>query len=258
MTQSYSYGDGNQIDLRIPKTAELAATYIRRQIVKGELAEGDSLPSESALMAQFNISRPTLREAFRILESEALISVRRGAHGGGRVHVPNGDVAARYAALVLQYRGATVADVYEARTILEPPAAGMIAQRRDRAKAVKTLEAKVEEAREALEISVDNFIEIHHGFHQLLVELAGNETLLVLSGMLEHITNSVGHLFLEIQGEAPTRQQSRKAVKAHSRVIEIIASGDANGAEEYWRRHLVESGAAQADSSSQMVVDLLN
>ena len=73
-------------------------------------------------MAQFGVSRPTLREAFRVLEAEGLISVRRGAHGGARVHTPDVDVAARYAGLVLEHRGATLADVYEAAGLIEPPA----------------------------------------------------------------------------------------------------------------------------------------
>jgi hypothetical protein len=44
-----------------PKTAELIASYIRGQIVRGELATGDTLPSEGALMEMFSVSRPTLR-----------------------------------------------------------------------------------------------------------------------------------------------------------------------------------------------------
>ena len=48
----------------MPKTAELVAAELRRKIVRGELAEGDALPSEAALMAEFAVSRPTLREAF--------------------------------------------------------------------------------------------------------------------------------------------------------------------------------------------------
>src|SRR5438445_51107 len=110
--------------VRVPKTAELVAAHLRRQIVRGELKEGDALPPETALMEQFSVSRPTLREAFRVLESEALITVRRGSHGGARVHVPNGDVAARYAGLVLQFRETTLADVLEARAVIEPPCAG--------------------------------------------------------------------------------------------------------------------------------------
>ena len=65
--------------VRVPKTAELVASQLRRQIVRGDLKEGDALPPESTLMERFGVSRPTLREAFRVLESEALISVRRGA-----------------------------------------------------------------------------------------------------------------------------------------------------------------------------------
>jgi DNA-binding FadR family transcriptional regulator len=70
--------------LRAPKTAELIASYIRGQIVRGDLKTGDALPSETVLMEMFGVSRPTLREAFRILEAESLISVRRGARGGAR------------------------------------------------------------------------------------------------------------------------------------------------------------------------------
>src|SRR6266516_4600293 len=119
--------------LRIPKMAELVAQQLRRQIVSGELTEGSALPSESVLMAQFGVSRPTLREAFRVLESEGLISVRRGAHGGARVQTPKGDIAARYAGLVLEFCGTTLEDVYDARNILEPPCAAMLASKRTQA-----------------------------------------------------------------------------------------------------------------------------
>src|SRR6266513_4730852 len=105
--------------VRVPKTAELVASHLRRQIVRGELKEGDALPPESALMEHFGVSRPTLREAFRVLESEALITVRRGSRGGARVRLPTVDVVARYAGLVLEHRGASVADLSTAKAILE-------------------------------------------------------------------------------------------------------------------------------------------
>ena len=116
--------------IRVPKTAELVAAELRRKIVRGELAEGDALASEAALMAEFAVSRPTLREAFRVLESESLISIRRGARGGARVQLPNGNVAASYAGLVLEYRGTTLQDVYDARTYIEAPCAALLAKRR--------------------------------------------------------------------------------------------------------------------------------
>src|ERR1700739_234526 len=117
----------------------MLAAHLRRQIVLGELKEGDQLPSESVLMEQFGVSRPTLREAFRILEAEGAITVRRGgrggargraagsgavtgrraARGGARVRLRGIGCAARQVGLVLQYRGTLLSDVYEIRTVLE-------------------------------------------------------------------------------------------------------------------------------------------
>src|SRR3546814_9043440 len=77
--------DNGNARIRVPKTSELVADQIRAQIVRGELQEGDSLPPEGTLMSTLGISRPTLREAFRILEAENLISVVRGSRSGARV-----------------------------------------------------------------------------------------------------------------------------------------------------------------------------
>src|SRR6201996_2521725 len=115
--------------VRAPKTGELIATHLRRQIVRGELRPGETLPAESQLMEQYGVSRPTLREAFRILEAETLISVRRGSRGGARGVAPDASVAARYVGLMLQMQGATINDVYEARMISEPPCARLLALR---------------------------------------------------------------------------------------------------------------------------------
>ena len=64
-------------------------------------------------MQRFGVSRPTLREALRVLEGESLLSIQPAPRGGARIHTPDGDAAARYAGLALQFRGATVADVYD-------------------------------------------------------------------------------------------------------------------------------------------------
>src|ERR1051325_7943592 len=111
----------------LPKVAQLIADELLSQIIRGVLPEGASLPSEASLMEQFGVSRPTLREAFRVLEAESLITVRRGAHGGARVSAPDADVAARFAGLILEYRGATLGDIYRAAAVIEPPCARPLA-----------------------------------------------------------------------------------------------------------------------------------
>ena len=81
---------------------------------------GFRLPPEGQLMESLGISRPTLREAFRILEAEGLISVVRGSRTGAKVHQPSVDLVSRYAGYVLESRGTTVADLYQARLAIEP------------------------------------------------------------------------------------------------------------------------------------------
>ncbi len=236
--------------VRVPKTAELVAGRIRSQIASGELASGNALPSESALMEEFNVSRPTLREAFRILESENLISVRRGARGGARVQLPDHDVAARYTALILQYKGVTLADVFEARTLVEVPAARTLASRPDRRQMAQKLRA-VLETEEGGVSTVSHSTE----FHRLLVELTGNETLTLLTGMLELITEAAASS-IDNEGTSDERQ-ARRSHRAHKRLIELIEAGDADEAEDVWRRHLVEGARYLYGAGGGAVIDVL-
>jgi GntR family transcriptional regulator, transcriptional repressor for pyruvate dehydrogenase complex len=235
--------------VRVPKTAELVAAHVRRRIVRGELKEGDALPPETALMEEFAISRPTLREAFRILESEGLITVRRGARGGARVQIPTSEVAARYAGLVLQHRGTTLADVLEARVIVEAPAAGIVAGRRDRAKAAAALRQWLE----GHPAEDPDF----HGFNRLLVQLTESETLILLTTMLESISDAATASYRKVVHEEDARL-ARKAERTRLKVIELIEDGDEGGAEELWRKHLTEAGKVIMGANGQTLVDILS
>src|SRR5262249_11182928 len=95
---------GSFAPVRIRKTAEVVADDIRRMILTGRLKEGDTLQPEAQIIADFCVSRPSIREAFRILESEKLISISRGSRGGARVHAPSPELVARYAGFVLEAR----------------------------------------------------------------------------------------------------------------------------------------------------------
>jgi DNA-binding FadR family transcriptional regulator len=226
--------------LHLPKAAELIAGHLRGQIVRRELVEGEGLPPESSLMEQFDVSRPTLREAFRILESEGLISVRRGAHGGARVHLPSAAVAARYAALVLQVDGALLSDVYQARTIIEGPVAGILADRRS-ADDVAVLRALNDEAAECEDDQVA-VLAVHHRFHNALIELVDNKTLSLLARIIDEILDAVDFRHVEaLLGEESELRSSKRAQRTHVRLVELIEAGAAVESEGLWRKHLSEA-----------------
>jgi GntR family transcriptional regulator, transcriptional repressor for pyruvate dehydrogenase complex len=237
--------------------AELVASDLRKQIIRGALAEGASLPSESVLMAQFGVSRPTLREAFRVLEAERLIVVRRGAGGGGRVQSPSRSVAAGYAGLVLEHQRTTMKDVCEARLVLEPPTAGLLARRRTKADLARLEAALVEH--ETMSADPALVLQTHHTFHALVVDLAGNETLALLNAMLADILGQANWSRISADlGTAVHERAERDTVRSHRKLVELVTARDAAGAERVWRRHL-EAGCAYllAGMGDATVLDLL-
>jgi len=243
--------------VRVPKMAEVIASRLRKQIISGELSEGDALPSEAVLMEQFGVSRPTLREAFRVLESESLITVRRGAHGGARVHVPDSDVAARYAALVLEYRQTTLRDVYAVRGVLEPACAAMAADRRT-SEDLEKLWAAVKEAERQADDPM-KFIEHQTSFHKLLVSVSGSQTMLLLYEMVQRIIDKSNIAHIQQDAGSPENvRNNQKGVRAHRRLVELIEQYDADGAAELWRKHLDEAEAYLLGSDDPVtVLDLL-
>jgi GntR family transcriptional regulator, transcriptional repressor for pyruvate dehydrogenase complex len=241
--------------VRVPKAAELVAADLRRQIIRGELAQGDALPPESDLMARFGVSRPTLREAFRVLESENLITIRRGARGGARVQPPDREVAARYAAFTLEYRGVTLRDVYDARAALEVPSVGKLALARTDAD-LDVLEAALS-GQEAVAQDARESIRLHGDFHTLLVRLAGNQTLTLLNEMLHDIVE-VANTSLQPSAGPAVRSARESTNKTHRRVVEYLRARDQRRAEDLWRRHLQEAqGYLLGEDVVSTVTDLL-
>jgi len=244
--------------VRVPKAGEMVAAHLRRQIVLGELKEGDQLPPESVLMEQFGVSRPTLREAFRILEAEGAITVRRGVRGGARVQVPDISVAARQVGLVLQYRGALLSDVYEVRTVLESAAARMAARRRTSADLAR-LQESVDRHEESVVDDPGASFAADAEFHELIVEMSGSETLQILVGMVGNIIREGDRSYAESHDWQHEQELAKIAIRAHRKLVELIRKRSGEEAEELWRKHLAESAkVVLGDRSTATVVELLS
>ncbi len=240
--------------LREPKMADRVATQLRRMFIKGEIPEGTMLPPESELMERFGVSRPTLREAFRVLESESLIEVQRGVRGGARVTRPRRKTLARYAGLILEYEGVTLKDVYDARMALETPMVVQLAKVRNPAviaelEDIVDRESQLEPGSDAVDQLTD--------FHAAIARLSGNKTLQIVSDMLHHIIEKANRSLQPTKG-ARAEQAVRRSAKTHRMVLDLIKAGDAEKAGELWKRHLQKAEEfLLAGSELSTVVDLL-
>jgi DNA-binding FadR family transcriptional regulator len=240
--------------VRVPKAGELVAADLRRRIVTGAISPGDPLPSETLLMEEFGVSRPTMREAFRILESESLITVLRGAHGGARAMAPDPAIAARHLGLLLQFHEVPLADVYRSRTEIEVAAVRALAGLT--AKKLQPLEDLIDRAAGALDDAVE-FAQVDTAIHQALIDLSGLQTLSVLAGMLLNIMEAHNTLFMSVHGEEQQRQADELALRAYKRLLNHLRDGDAVGAAETWRRHLKKVEQYMVGDSDTTLVELL-
>jgi DNA-binding FadR family transcriptional regulator len=244
---------------RNPKAAARIATRLRREIVTGSLHMGEKLLPERILREQFQVSRPTLREAMRMLESESLIRISRGQHGGARVQKLDIEVTARQVGVYLQMEGTTLADVLQARTIIEAPAAGLIAAQRSLA-VVERLQECVAEARRAYDRRDPRGQASSQGrFSEILTTHCHNKTISLFATLLHDI---IRRQMTDVAVRTHMREGGRKmqwlAIRGREKLIELIVAGKAEEAEQFWRVHLEGSARViQSAFRAQMPIDVL-
>jgi DNA-binding FadR family transcriptional regulator len=244
-------GPDGRTKLRSLRLPELMAADIRRQILEKQLAPGQALPSEAELIAQYGVSRPSLREAMRVLESEQLIVVRRGKGGGAIIRAPDLDQAARQLGFVMQDRGVTLGDVHRARTIIEPPALAALAAAAT-PEQLAELEGLVSEAAATLD-EPRRFRSLTGVLREKMVEMTGAVTATLIMRLLREL--------LEMQGGggfAPERldRLNRTSLKSHQRLLQLIADGDPEAVEVFWRKHLSKAGLHLEGRATHRLVDL--
>lgn len=226
--------------MHVPKAPEIVASRIKKQIIAGTLNEGDLLQSESKLMEEYGVSRPTIREAFRILEAERLITVSRGARGGAVIHAPDPGLVASYMLLVLQSERTTIDEIFGARTLLEPPVVRMVAQTAAKT-APAILRERLAQETEVIE-NVPAFAAAVAEFHRTLVQLSGNKPLILLIETIHSVVARYQTMVMSMhrlgQASADVRSSMSVALKSHKKLIDMIERGDADAAELHWRKHM--------------------
>jgi DNA-binding FadR family transcriptional regulator len=233
------------------KFAQVVADDLRARIGRGELRAGEPLPSEQSLIKSYGVSRPTLREAMRILESESLVSVRLGSKGGIFVRYPDPDVAVRQSGLLLQLGGVTVGDAYMARVAMEPTCVRWLAERHD-ARVVVTLR-RLCETLKAIEGDVMASALGSNEFHEKLVELTENMTLYFSARVIRNLLDATFLEWPDFLQDEGTFKRIAHTRKNYDILINLIEAGKADASEQHWRNHLSQVASNRLTQSSLLV-----
>lgn len=245
---------------RPPHVAEWVAGALRKRILDGDLADGDLLPKQEELLAEFGVSRPSLREALRILEAEGLLSVRRGKLGGSVVHRPRVANAAYTLGLVLRAEDVPVEDVSRALHLIEPICASLCAARPDRDEAVLPRLREVHEAAGACIDDARRFTVLSRRFHEELVACCGNHTLILVIGALESVWSAHAAVWAEqhvVHDNFPDRDYRQHGFDDHALMLRLIERGEADTVAHEARRHLEWAPVYSVDEENRIVPGLL-
>lgn len=213
------------------KLAERVAAEMRDDIERGGWKIGTVLGSETELRERYGVSRSTLREAIRILEQHDAVRTKTGPHGGIVVSEPDGDGVLLAVEFMLAYQGATNADIFEVRSVLEVAAVRLAAERHTEEDAARLRAALAAEADAPIGATV------HREVHRLLAEGTGNRPLELFVDVLSRLTA----MRLPVGARRPAVRDVRTA---HADVADAVLRGDADRAERVMTHHLAAVGAA--------------
>lgn len=230
------------------KSTDLSAQIaqaIRDAIVSGELIVDERLPSESELADQFQVSRPTVREALKRLAAQSLIRTQRGATGGAFVNrLSFQDAYSQQittSTLLLSMNEVSFDTACEARYALERACAPLSAQRRT-ADQLATMRAEIfRQAQPGL--TDEAFCASDVAFHRALVDGAGNP---VLSYQLAGAVEAMQPLMNMITFTARSREE---IIRLHSKIADALEAQDAETVDaalvelETYTRHLAHDVA---------------
>jgi GntR family transcriptional regulator, transcriptional repressor for pyruvate dehydrogenase complex len=221
---------------RQPLVHEYVAEQLRREIALGLFSSRSSLPPERELAAMFGVGIMTVHRAIRLLESEFLITSKRG-RGGGTFIV--GGARDDGATQQLQARARrdreTIEEALECRMTLEP----LLVARAARHRSAEDLTALRELLDTAAATDDDvEFTKLDARFHIRLAQAARNR---FLADALERVRAEL-YVILLLLPDTPLWQ--RRSLDEHERILVALEEGDAERATRAAARHIRHSVAS--------------
>ncbi|NHI01775.1 GntR family transcriptional regulator [Oceanimonas sp. MB9] len=204
--------------LRRRSLHEEVADCVRTMIIEGELKEGERI-NEPALCKQLDISRTPLREALKVLNSEGIVTIE--PNRGARVAVITPE---------------EIREHFEIICSLERRAAELTASRATQAELeqLTRLQQQLEGYHQAQD--KQQYFEINQHIHRLIIELAGNETLIQLHHQLMNKVSRGRYLAIGFH------HRWDESVAEHRALLDALKAGDGDRAGRILAEHVMHTG----------------
>lgn len=210
--------------------SHILARRLHDAISRKEFAVGSSLPSERELMAEYRVSRATVREALRVLRAQDLIQVKRGRGGGSFISSPSSDSVVRSLNRFIRGQDFRFIDLVAARQAIEPAAASQAALCRTEDQ-LEALKRECQECERSLQ-DTDRFVEANLKWHLVLAEASNNPLFIAF---LTSISTAMHEATAFEEFDIRTRMA---VVGVHWQIYNAIRLRDPDAARRRTARHL--------------------
>ena len=212
------------------KLPEQVADKLREMIIQEEMKTGSKLPAEAELMVRFGVSRSTVREAVKILQTEHIVDIRQG-QGTFLCAMPG--LADDPLGLRFADQEDLIGKLLETRLLIEPSVAALAAQRRQEShlNEMKNLLDKMDSAY----LHGENYTPFDFEFHSVVAQCTGNEVLMrLLPTIHESIRAGYQHT-KRVEGSY------QRASQCHLEMYRAIADRDSERARQAAQRHMIQT-----------------
>lgn len=219
--------------VRTPRVYEHIVAQIERAIFEGRLQQGDKLPAERQLVREFGASRVAVREALRALEHRGLVEVRQGSAGGYFIRELDAGPVVRDFQTLFRLGHVSLAQLVEARALIEPESARLAALRGSEVDVKAVLAAL--DARAETGAPGRRRRSLDAEFHRLVATAGRNPVHAVVIHALTALQSNVAG------GRASlTAEDDAAIVAAHRAVYEAIAARDPEAARLAMHAHIID------------------
>lgn len=221
------------IPVKQNRIADEIVSQLKAAILSGRFTPGARLPTERELTGQFEVSRVVVREALRELEITGLVRILQGPNGGAYVTDLSTDHLDSAFLDLFLYNKVSVAEVIQARLLIECEIARLAAARCD-AEAIRLLQGALDDEQTASASHAD-FVSNRLRFHHLLAAMSGNRLLQAIASSLFRLT---GEVILEVK---PVKKVIHRT-EEHTGILLAVKDRDPDAAALAMSDHLQHMG----------------
>jgi len=212
------------------KVYEEIVAKIKDMVEKGRFKSGDQLPVERELAEVFRVSRSSVREALRSLETQGFIESRQG-DGTYIASQPVESLVRPLASVILTEKDDQM-ELFEMRRMIEPDLAYLAAERatEEEIAMMEKVLALQEEQIARGEYGTD----VDRNFHHIMVRAARNKAILRITDNIIDLLAESREQYLQVEG------RPQKSIMRHREVLDAIRARDPERAEKCMLEHLVD------------------